>query len=58
MRSGKEKFQLKGPTSEVHSVVFSPSAEILASGGGNPDEFGDYSITIWDTKRGIKTMSL
>ncbi|CUA78464.1 putative WD repeat-containing protein alr3466 [Nostoc sp, PCC 7120] [Rhizoctonia solani] len=37
--------------SHVHSVVFSPSAKLIASGGGRSDNPDSYTIQLWDVDK-------
>ncbi|MBL6965462.1 MAG: hypothetical protein ISR60_02800, partial [Anaerolineales bacterium] len=42
------RINLEGHTSDVEAVVFSPNGQILASGGGTPDN----DIRLWDSATG------
>src|SRR5205823_3766829 len=51
--SGQAMFTLKGHTSLVRSVAFSPDGKRLASGG-----MGDTVVKVWDVTGGMETLTL
>jgi WD40 repeat protein len=52
----KEKATLKGHTSWVLSVAFSPDGKLLASAGGTYEQFGE--VIVWDADSGKLKMLL
>jgi WD40 repeat protein/serine/threonine protein kinase len=58
IQTGKQLFNLKGHTTDVRSVSFSPDGRRLASGSGSPFGGEPGEVKLWDLQSGHELLNL